>query len=146
MSKLVSDLNEAKATRAAKTAQIEPRDAQRPRLAERLVQLAPLARAPLVPEDDLEEPGDGLSRLTDESRFRQQRATTASGNALVPSRASQLVKSHEPVRLSRVGASTPVPYGPVDEFPQRREQSMLGFAIGVAIAAAIGIGLYAFLI
>lgn len=149
MSKIVSDLNEAKATRAAKAAQIDQREAQRPRLAERLVQLAPLARAPLVAEDDTETHGDGLSRLADGSRFGQQTASpasTQSGNALVPSWASQLPKSEEPVRLSRVGSSAPLPLESLDEHTSRRGQHVLGFTIGVAIAAAIGIGLYAYLI
>jgi len=144
MSKRISDLHVAKASRVRNFAQRSQTDPQRPRLAERLVALAPLARAPLVPESVSDPQEPGLSRLADSHRFRPQAAIPGpvhSRNALVPRSATPLPQIQEPVRLSRVSDA---PLGHTGH-SARDGQGVAGFLIGLSMATAIGVALYAYL-
>ncbi len=146
MSKYISDLNEAKAARAAKSAQVSKPAPHRQRLAERLVELAPLAKAPLALESEADD-ADGLSRLTRDPLTGRHIPSASAGQptALVPLEPASLPKLREPVRLSPVGVTSPVRYGYDDEFPTEVRQRVTGFLVGLAIASAIGLGLYAVL-
>jgi len=147
MSKRISDLNEVKASRAKYLSQRNQPDPQRPRLAERLVALAPLARAPLLLEDDTDPHEAGLSRLADTHRFRQQTPapSTQTRNALVPRSAASLPRAQDPVRLSRVGEA-PGQFNFGNELSVRDGQGIAGFLVGLSIATAIGIALYVYLV
>ncbi|MCL4768466.1 MAG: hypothetical protein KJZ80_19795 [Hyphomicrobiaceae bacterium] len=151
MSKRISDLNETIASRARRTVPSRQPDRQRPRLAERLVALAPLARAPLVPESDAagsDAPAAGLSRLADTPRFQHRappRALAPARNALVPRSSSVLRPARISTPLSRVGEqSTDFAAGPV--LPASYGRGTAAFLVGLSVAAAIGIALYAVLI
>lgn len=143
MSKRVSDLNEVKAQRARNSGQSpEP---QRPRLAERLVALAPLARAPLVAEPEPE--AGELSRLSDARRFghRDAVSSNSSGNALVLQRPAALPRLQETARLSRVGDFPPLDVH-LDRDPTTPDSAtVVSFLVGLSIASAIGLALYALL-
>lgn len=142
MSKRISDLNEAKANRARNSAQSpEP---ERPRLADRLVTLAPLARAPLVAEHDPDPLAEELMRLADTPRFGNREAGS-SRNALVPRGPAQLPRAQEPARLARVSAVPPVDIALDGEDTQLSVRTIAGFLIGLSIATAIGLGLYVYL-
>jgi hypothetical protein len=145
MSKHISDLNEAKVARASRSIRSNPSAAARPRLAERLVELAPLARAPLVAESVAED-SDGLSRLPRDpvTGHHITSSSTGQANALVPLQAPPLPKGREPARLSPVGITPPAQYW-ADEFATDVRRHIGGFLIGLAIASAMGIGLYAVL-
>lgn len=148
MSKRISDLNEVKASRAKTFAQRNQPDPQRPRLAERLVALAPLARAPLVPETDADPHEAGLSRLADAHRFRQQTLIPSSAhtrNALVPRSTTMVPRAQDPIRLSRVGDVPPAHFDFQSGLAVRDGQAIAGFVIGLSIATAIGIALYFYL-
>lgn len=149
MSKRISDLNEAIANRARRSAQSGQTDRQRPRLAERLVALAPLARAPLVPDADAADaPAAGLSRLADAPRFRHRassRAQALGNNALVPRSGSPL-PARASTPLSRVAGQATVFADPDTVPPSNPRRATVGFLAGLSIAAAIGVALYAFLV
>lgn len=136
MSKFVSELNEARANSAITSS--TPHRQHRQRLAERLVTLAPLARAPLVAETERGEPDDGLSRLSLAARSR-----VFEPKALVPLEPSALPRAGEPARLSLVGISPPQLDLLEEELRAEMRRRLMGFLIGLATAAAIGIGLYA---
>lgn len=129
MTNRIPDLKQVRASRAASAS--APHQSQRPRLAERLATLAPLARAPLVAESERLDPDDGLSRLSHVSRSYQP-------NALVPLQPSPLPRAREPDRLLPVGVSPPAV--PADEAGAR--QDLTGFLIGLAIATIAGLTLY----
>lgn len=133
MSKFVSELSKAKAPFAThpSTLQHQPR----PRLAERLAALAPLARAPLIADVDRDEP-DGLSRLPHTTRSRSYQP-----NALVPLEPPQLPLTSEPPMLSPVGVA-PLHLDFDDDAGAELRLKWLGFFVGLAISAAIGVGLY----
>lgn len=133
MSKFVSELSKAKAPFAThpSTLQHQPR----PRLAERIAALAPLARAPLVADVDRDEP-DGLSRLPHTTRSRSYQP-----NALVPLEPPQLPLTSEPPMLSPVGVA-PLHLDFDDGVRAELRLKWLGFFVGLAISAAIGVGLY----
>ncbi|HEX5600258.1 MAG TPA: hypothetical protein VFX46_06470 [Hyphomicrobiaceae bacterium] len=133
MSKFVSELSKAKAPFAThpSTLQHQPR----PRLAERLAALAPLARAPLIADVDRDEP-DGLSRLPHTTRSRSYQP-----NALVPLEPPQLPLTSEPPMLSPVGVA-PLHLDFDDDARAELRLKWLGFFVGLAISAAIGVGLY----
>jgi len=145
MSKRISDLNEAKASRARNTAQLP--DPQKPRLADRLVTLAPLARAPLVAEAEPEPERGELSRLSDAPRFghRGDADGASSRNALVPHRPPALPRLQDPARLSRISEVPPVDVALDDGTPGLNSRTIAGFLIGLSIASAIGFALYAYL-
>lgn len=133
MSKQVSDLKEAKANRSS-----GPHQQRKPRLAERLVALAPLARAPLVAEREHPEPDDGLSRLSHVSR---PASSSYQANALVPLQPSQLPLVREPARLSPVSVSPPR-FETEHELQKEPGRDLTGFLVGLTIATAIGVVLY----
>ena len=145
MSNHISDLNEAKVARAARSARSNQSTPTRPRLAERLVELAPLARAPLVTEDEMEVK-DGLSRLSRDpvTGHHFTSSSTGQGNALIPLQSEALPSAQESVRLSPVGITWPARHW-AEEFTPDARQHVTGFLVGLAIASAIGIGLYAVL-
>ena len=130
MTNRIPDLKQVRASRGGSSS--APQQQPRPRLAERLVELAPLARAPLVTEDERPAPDDGLSRL---SRPSYQ------PNALVPLRPAPVPRVREPDRLSPVGIASARPE-PAEEGTKR---DFTGFLIGLAIATAAGVALYALL-
>ena len=144
MSKRISDLNEAKASRAKLVARPSTSDSDRPRLAERIVALAPLARAPLVPENDAEAPEGGLLRL-DSHRFGYT-ASSHSLNALVPRPAAPVQRAPNPARLSRAGGGLLVAVDSDEQGQPRSGAGLSGFLFGLSIAGAIGIALYAYLV
>lgn len=133
MTNRIPDLEQVRANRIAKSSTTQ--QPPRPRLAERLVTLAPLARAPLAAESERLEPDDGLSRLSHVSRSTQP-------TALVPLQPPQLPRAKEPDRLRPIGVLPPRPE-PDDD--AGAGQDLTGFLVGLGIATAAGLVLYALL-
>lgn len=122
MSKHTSGLTPGRADRTASSSGLHQRP--RPRLAERLVALAPLARAPLTMESE--------------------RQAANEPNALVPLRPSALPQASEPATLAPVSVSSHRSETE-DEFYGISGYGLTGFLAGLAVATATGIVLYAVL-
>ena len=155
MPKRVTDLNEAIARRVGKAEPTASPEQERPRLAERLVELAPLARAPITIEETKPEDAvrsEDLSRLSDAPRFRRHDGSAASetaGTALVPNpEVVALVPAAEPpARLVRRTNPPPLPVDPATlRRPVHTRTHVPGFIIGLSTASALGLALYALLV
>jgi hypothetical protein len=155
MVKRVTDLNEAISKRSGKTASDREAPPDRPRLAERLVELAPLARGPVTIEreparEDIPEPSLDLSRLAAALRHPSDppplRDMPAPPTALVPSpEVTMLVRTDPPVPLMRQDSRPPPLSEPVSPEAPHASGNARGFLIGLLIAVAVGAGLYAVL-
>ena len=153
MQKRVTDLNEAIAKRLAKAEVDMSPGQEKPRLAERLVELAPLARGPVTIEEPVPTaPPDGdLSQLSDAPRFRRNDgsgATGATGTALIPNpEVVALVPAAEtPARLVRRTSPPPLPVDPATLRRPVARTRLPGFIIGLSTASALGLALYALLV
>ena len=159
MVKRVTDLNEAIAKRSGKTAPDRESPPDRPRLAERLVELAPLARAPVALEEppapvESSDPSLDLSRLAAALRHPDDPLPhphnpdePPTALVTVPD-VTMLVRTDAPIPLTRLPMEPP-PL-PAPAVPERQEQpqhasNTRGFLVGLLIAAAVGAGLYAVL-
>ena len=157
MPKRVTDLNEAIAKRLAKADAATSAGQDKPRLADRLVELAPLARGPVtldepVPEPEVALASKDLSRLSDAPRFRRHDgsvAAEAAGTALIPNpEVVALVRAAEtPTRLVRRTTPPPLPVDPATlRRPAKPRTRLPGFIIGLSTASALGLALYALLV
>lgn len=133
MSKFVSELSKARAPSTAHLSNLHHQP--RPRLAERLAALAPLARAPLVADVDRDEL-DGLSRLPHATRVRAYPP-----NALVPTEPPPLPPADEPPLLYPVG-TTPLHLDFDDDADAGSWAEWVSFFVGLLVSLAIGIALY----
>lgn len=131
MSKHISEFAPEEANRTVSASGLHQQPRQR--LAERLVALAPLAREPLMTERERQ--ALNSSRST---------PTANESNALVPLRPSGLPRAREPVSLSPVGVSSPR-LDTKDELDGETGYGLTGFLVGLAVATATGIVLYALL-
>lgn len=157
MPKRVTELNEAIARRSRRESASRQPIQDRPRLAERLVELAPLARAPVV-IDEADQTSDDkadleLSRLPDDDRFKPRAASRPPppplpSNALILSdRGGTLIQAETPVTLTRYEEEPP----PLPSLHRAgsaiaAKRRAVGFITGLSIATAVGIALYAILV
>ncbi len=158
MPKLIADLNDAMASRARKDDL--PREPERPRetepvaprLADRIIALKPLTEQPMSVEPDpepdpAEETAQALLKLADSPRFQRGPGGAAHdhlspGNALVVYRNAVV-----PGRSPLVGENIPQRASGETRGAQMADgRALAAFVIGLIIATAIGIGLYARLV
>lgn len=157
MSKRITDLNEALANRPRRDSQDTDSEPSRPRLADRLVDLAPLARPPLTSELDPGPPEDpklGLSTLAGVQRPAARTALPRApapvppmpGTSLVLHRSAlPAVAGSTAIATPRPAANSPPPAPTADEGASNL-RALIAFLVGLAIAAVAGIVAYAELI
>jgi hypothetical protein len=149
MAKRVRELNEAIANRIRVQARGTDTHEPKPRLAERIAKLAPLASAAAVPEKGtVNDPANSaLSSLTDSARQRATlQARSVPGSALAVQVTPPPLPSSPGFRVAQAGApqSPDATAGRAD--PQIIHSGKLGFAVGLSLATAFGIALYAWLV